>query len=46
LVVVVVGVIAVVVVIVVVGATFKQSIMEVIALLLGVAMMVVIAQYE
>jgi len=28
------------------GATFKQSIMEVIALLLGVAMMVVIAQYE
>jgi len=28
------------------GATFKQSVMEVIALLLGVAMMVVIAQYE
>jgi len=28
------------------GASFKQSVMEVIALLLGVAMMVVIAQYE
>jgi len=28
------------------GSSFKQSVMEVIALLLGVAMMVVIAQYE
>jgi len=28
------------------GATFKQSIMEVIALLMGVGMMVIIAQYE
>lgn len=28
------------------GATFKQSVMEVIALLMGVGMMVIIAQYE
>merc|ERR1711936_704278 len=28
------------------GATFKQSVMEVIALLMGVLMMVIIAQYE
>ena len=28
------------------GATFKQSVMEVLAMLLGVFMMVLIAQYE
>ena len=28
------------------GSTFKQSVMEILALLLGVYMMVIIAQYE